>query len=592
MKNKLKLLCCCVCILSVWSNISYAQYTIDWQNAPMNPLPGEEFTLNHFRLAGDVITRKHDEVTETFQNGKLSSISGLFGNSTYTYDQYGHLKRMEVKDVFDITVDFICDKQGRVLQLTYKSDKTGKHFSYNSKGLFAVEKAGLEKKPNYTYRYDDKNRITEIIHGNSETTFTYKKDQKGLKVVQRSEDKSTNKVQYDTSIFNQYGHQISRNGKAIKLTYDNRGNILSYQDSDRGVFIKYSYTYGSSATVPTKTISTAKPIAGGNEINNLSEILALDNHIFNSILPALKTIEAAHGEAKKLLSTGLVPWQKREVIKKTEKLMKEVSTLLQTNLSLLEKREQMAKAKGFASAITSSAQARQKFIEATYKNNYLLELLDPIHPFESNDIKEWTRLSIDLSGRMGEETGDILAAFKILSPQKESTTLAPAVKESANDMKVSEMIPLLNDLEVHRLAFVNLGVVEMRESIEKDFYIAALNANGNQPLLQHLLTNERKRQLQLAVKVSGLIKQADSAIAICIKIKKNNTVVGYEKLKKELISLYKLSMENGREIESNGDLSKKDAAALMAIVQKTHPDMTKAHDIVFGIVKNVPAAVN
>ena len=145
---------------------------------------------------------------------------------------------------------------------------------------------------------------------------------------------------------------------------------------------------------------------------------------------------------------------------------------------------------------------------------------------------------------------------------------------------------------MHRLAFVNLGLIEMRESIEHDFYMAALKANSNQPLLAKLLADERKRQLQLATTVAGLIRKADSAIAICYKLNQGNSGILYDDLKKEFNTLYSLSIENGREIESHGDLTKKDAEQLMAIVHETHPNMTKAHDIIFGIVKKVPPAVN
>ena len=305
----------------------------------------------------------------------------------------------------------------------------------------------------------------------------------------------------------------------------------------------------------------------------------------------MKAMTEAQNLVKKIATKGLFQYQVWEIMNNAEAKVTDVQASLQRSFRLLTKREEMAKEKGYQSAIASTPQIRQKFSDAHVKLKLLIKQLNPVIDFsKSNDI-DWPKIQADAAATVREAGIDIINGYKIFS-QKSREQQAPAVaKAPASEMKISEMLKLLTDLEVHRWACINLASSEMRGSIDNDFYLSALHASGNQPLLQKLLTNERKRQLDLALEIAGVIKQVDSAILITKRLEKPAVTSGYEVVKKDLITLYNLSRENGREIESNGDLSRKDATELMAIVQKTQPDMKKAHDLVFGLIDKLPPSL-
>ncbi len=574
---------------------SWGQYVLDWAKAPLNPYPGTKYTLNHYNMIGDVSSREFGEVRIEFKAGKQTLEKTLSISTTYSYNEKGHLATMKSTGAFvDDIVEFKCNLDGEIVEIYYPKYKSGSNVIYNSNGLFTEERSLKTKKLIASHVYDSKGRIVlstsfdddEAGKLASKTTYTYLAVSPKLIVVEKRENTTLPKEydRQDTLVYDSHGHLASRNGKPITLPYDAQGNLTMYHNVERNLFYKYHLTYGGNQTSTKPKAGTDNSGVMVKELFDRNAMLKVDGAFLEEIKLEMTTLAAVQKAIMKLSSTSLVPWQKRDITTKANNELKKLRESIELAKKLMVERAEMAKSINYTKEVLPSLEVKQKLGDASTKLVYLMDLLSPKEPFESYSDEKWKNLSEDLNTRLVNMARDIITARNIIWPEeerKESTSTAT--------MKTSEKNGLLTDLEMHRLAFMNLGLVEMRESIDHDFYIAALRASGNQSELQKLLTDERKRQLQLAVKVAGLMKQADTAITITQKLQLHNLTNGYVLLRQEFVKLHSLSIEIGREIESNGDFSKKDATALMAIVHKTQPDMKKAIDIVFGMIEKIPA---
>lgn len=344
-------------------------------------------------------------------------------------------------------------------------------------------------------------------------------------------------------------------------------------------------------TSPKQPVKPAERVEGIDELNSMP---AVDKQLYAEIESQLKSLVAAQESIKKLSYTSFVPWQKREIAAKAHKEIKKIIESLLLSKTFLVKRAALAKNVQYEKEIVPTQQAQVKLNDAYTQASNMMNMLDAKNPFEKNDVGEWKKLAEDLDGRLRNTAKEIIAANDLLvgANKKGNQAKKSSTTETPPDMPVSEMIAFLTDLEILRLGFINFGMVEMQESINNDFYIAALKAAGNQPSLVKLLIAENKRQLQLSKNLVVLIKQADSAIAICNRIGKVNQGLLYKEFKKEFNHINVLTNKINIEFLVSGDFTRKDANELKAIVDKMHPDMRKAIDIIFGIVQKVPPALH
>ncbi|MAO07621.1 MAG: hypothetical protein CL596_02790 [Alteromonas sp.] len=222
-----------------------AQYTIDWQNAPANPIPIAH-TKNHFNLKGDIQTEKvsgewgYEYVFDQRGNLILSK-SSLLGDIQYVYDANGKLLKSVSKSKYgDVTEVYSIDSNGRVIGWNYSDNSGGARFGYNHKGLWETTH-NLNGELTQKKYYDSQNRIikTESYKNGAVSyvsNYTYSYEGGKLKVIRNSTTIETGKSSSLTDYYEQGNNLYSKNN--LTLVYDNKGNW--YQKIDSGSKRLYS----------------------------------------------------------------------------------------------------------------------------------------------------------------------------------------------------------------------------------------------------------------------------------------------------------------------------------------------------------------
>lgn len=178
-------------LFTIFTAISGFAQNIDWENAPMNPIP-QGADLKYHNLKGDVM---QGSIIHYFtRDGKWFSYDGL----------------KQVKK----------DAQGRVVQHIDKERTTT--YQYDSKGNLIASSGS-------TYEYDSKNRLIKANHKYETIQYSYKKDGAVLIVSEMNTyDGKTSETEYHYK----NGLKIlqkTKNGKSLKYEYeyDNKGNWIS-----------------------------------------------------------------------------------------------------------------------------------------------------------------------------------------------------------------------------------------------------------------------------------------------------------------------------------------------------------------------------
>lgn len=228
-----------------------AQYAVNLQKAPLNPIPGERHTLNQFNLKGLVTSYNQDQLIVHFKDGRIDSVTSSFGNVNYHYDEKGFLNRVDMKNLVVTNIAITCDAQGRITEQNYEEDSSGALYSYNNEGLYTEQRDRKTKTVRFLYSYDEEGRLLQNTQYTSSgkpydrSTYTYTTmGIPGLRVVDDYENfTDPDQNHKDTLIYNKRGHLASKNGKSTKLTYDKQGNILTKYDTKLKSMVKYDYTY-------------------------------------------------------------------------------------------------------------------------------------------------------------------------------------------------------------------------------------------------------------------------------------------------------------------------------------------------------------
>lgn len=192
--------------------VSANSQTIDWQNAPLNPI-AVRYKLEHFNLKGDVYGYDRYIFSES---GYLMSTNELLNSKVFIYDKNNRLLHNTEGETYKYNA------QGYVAEQTYAElgKKTVK-FHYNSKDLLI--KTEYE---NYSlvYEYDNLNRLIKTINTNNhlEIEYVYNKYGEELHI----EEKKTRGDRKFTTIRHVFknGHKIGLNQLRYESNYDKYGN--------------------------------------------------------------------------------------------------------------------------------------------------------------------------------------------------------------------------------------------------------------------------------------------------------------------------------------------------------------------------------
>lgn len=223
---------------------SQAQYTVDWSKAPLNPLP-EVYTINHYQLAGNVLSRTTNGETSINFNeaGNAVSESDEYNNATYIYDNLGHIAQMKIGGFADLTINYKTNKMGFVTTITYDNGST--HFvEYNEKGLYIAKRVNDE--PLEKYAYDPQDRVIKrefFVKGKPSNTYTYTYTEaaEGLTVIETKVNKASDIKVLDTIKFNKRGDVVLREKIRNEYQYDSHNNIISGNVNGYPVVFEYVY---------------------------------------------------------------------------------------------------------------------------------------------------------------------------------------------------------------------------------------------------------------------------------------------------------------------------------------------------------------
>jgi len=190
--------------------VSANSQTIDWQNAPLNPI-AVKYKLEHFNLKGDVYGYDHQIFSK---EGYLIINNALANSKVYIYDKNNRLLHNTEGETYKYNT------QGYIAEQTYAhlGKKTIK-FHYNSKGLLIKKEYDTYS---VAYEYDSLNRIIKQVSNILIINYTYKKDGDVLYV---EENKTTDEKNFNTIKHTfKNGHKIAFNTVKFEPTYDKHGN--------------------------------------------------------------------------------------------------------------------------------------------------------------------------------------------------------------------------------------------------------------------------------------------------------------------------------------------------------------------------------
>ena len=245
MKNSILIL---LLFVFVFAN---AQYTIDYANAPLNPLPlSLKYTTSHFGLKGNVkklivIKGFSDDAEYLFsEKGKLmeQKNDGLFGTGTdkIIYDKKGFILKKE--SAHGYSDSFETDKKGRITKYTSGLNGNSYTYHYNDKGFLAEIKDPKSQLSIIGYEYDDMGRLNKNNLYDANGKFVHDEEYSIIKNDGELEIThyfiNNNTKQEDTKWL-----KFDKDGNEKKnYSYDTQGNIVG------------EYNYNKSKVFPRQVI--------------------------------------------------------------------------------------------------------------------------------------------------------------------------------------------------------------------------------------------------------------------------------------------------------------------------------------------------
>ena len=387
-------------LISSFSKDCFAQYKIDWAKAPLNPLPGEPYTLNHFNINGNVSLRKQGDVTYKFVNGKLISNKYTNGEDEYSYNKQEQLIQMQSSDIFSNIIKFTNNREGIPTAVIFDDLSSGMLYGYDVDGLFTSTRSELTQKITSLITYDKKNRILSKVNLGekgkilSRTSYIYIEKNPNLLIIEDYKNVDYPKFNLsDSLLYNQNGHLISRNKNIIKSSFDVRGNILTYEDAALKMIKKYEYVYAAGNIV-------APPEADPDddyEFTDMGFFSDKNIEIAWEIDTLLHLTMNLQSDIKKLISAKLTSSQK---IVTANNILLDIKRLKKRMLTAKTDAGYKAKvAESYFRYDTGSAlkEIQKKLIDAMVKIENMNGLLQPQPAFENFDNYSWQQLEKSLT---------------------------------------------------------------------------------------------------------------------------------------------------------------------------------------------------
>ena len=163
-------------------------------------------------------------ISFTYQNGTLSTVTGLSGNrTTYTYGPQGRIT--EVANARGITtVKNEYDRENRTVRQSFP-DGGEMEYEYNDKEkkVILTERNGSKT----TYVHDDRFRTTQIHYADGTERFAYNE-------------------------YNRKTLVVDKNGNRTRYAYDSRGNVTQIVNAKRE---KQNFTYDANNRLLTVTVN-------------------------------------------------------------------------------------------------------------------------------------------------------------------------------------------------------------------------------------------------------------------------------------------------------------------------------------------------
>ena len=159
-----------------------------------------------------------------------SNFVPMFDGQSQSYYELGNV--ISVTDAMGGTTDFTYDKTSRLLSETNAIGATNK-YTYDDKGNLATEENARGDKT--TYEYDDFNRLIKISDKAGTVVYTYDNNSN---IISISDESGTITKEYD--LLNRVTSVTDANGKTVKYSYDELGNILSLTYPG-GEIVRYEY---------------------------------------------------------------------------------------------------------------------------------------------------------------------------------------------------------------------------------------------------------------------------------------------------------------------------------------------------------------
>ena len=215
-------------------NLTTAQYTINWQEAPLNKIP-LKYKLEHYNLKGPM--KEYALMGKDFFDKQGYLIRGYKGISyEFTYDSnhkplvYKHW----LSESFIMTDQLILDEKGRII----KADgSTGEKYIYDKNGNWTETidiSTGTRKNGRYIYSYDNKNRLIKEEYLSTtilwEDRHTYAKDGDYVLITTTRQDFQNPSKNFKKSNYYKNGTFYGA-VKNDNVKYDKYGNIAKAVDA-------------------------------------------------------------------------------------------------------------------------------------------------------------------------------------------------------------------------------------------------------------------------------------------------------------------------------------------------------------------------
>ena len=219
----------------------YSQYTIDWRNAPLNPIP-VQYTLNHFQLKGSVKKAVMDDLL-----GKQVLFFNSSGklDSSIIDDFLGHEKKIFEYDSIGNLTNIISQKKYGTPISNYVSFNSSKRITLLNRILYEYNQAGFliavrSEESSTLYNYNKENQLSkkEVFDASNNIQltvyYTYKQFVNHIRIEENRVHCTDQEDHIWTYDYDTLGHLFSETN-----VYDSIGNYLGPTPNKTEALLEY-----------------------------------------------------------------------------------------------------------------------------------------------------------------------------------------------------------------------------------------------------------------------------------------------------------------------------------------------------------------